>query len=269
MSRAVPAEKAVELYNTLLRLPKTDELAISRIAFQLESLRRAQPGNLNARVALLKAYCLLGRVELANELANGLWHVRSGMGRNAKKTYTTAVHNLGLYEKFVEVCSEISDELESKKDSIEIELLFTSFWRLGDLQSAKSYNEIMFHNTVDFENWQAIWKMYFAELEIRGLASHFREHQRIVREETAGKQIASTAVPMQDTDSGPQVVTFIFLPEMYKDRVAREDRILNRLEQYYNKYNLEHSGYWELNPTVLLHHHAIAYADPQKGQDAA
>lgn len=258
MSGAVPAEEALVLYNELVSLSPADEEAVARIAARLDQIRRTQPGNLNVRMALLKAYCLLGKAGFANDLANGLWNVRHSLASAVARNYALMIYDLGMYEKFLEFTEDPFSNPPPQKNSL-ANLWFNAFWRLGRLDDIRKYGG-RFRSTR--ENHQDVERL-FSELEGRKLTAHFAAHQHIIREETDRLQICAsiTAVCDEEVDNSSEIefATLIYVNEAYKERISREDVIRHRLETYYARFGLQGSGYWHLMPVILQSHKAISF----------
>lgn len=254
MSGAVPAEEAIVLWNNLFEVSPANEFVIIQTVSRLEKLRRTQPNNLMARVALLKGYTLLGKVEFAIDLADGIWNVRSLLAPSVAASFATLIYHLGMYERFLELAVDTSLDaaLIERKQS---QMKPIVFWRLGDLDKVRQCADSFVVNTIGRPDLNA----FLLELERRGLNGHFGAHQRIIREETIRQQVASTVFGIKDESDQTEICTIIYTPDTYKDRVAREDRIRNRLHSYYAQRGLANSGYWQLMPATLLSHKAVSF----------
>lgn len=258
MVGAVPEEEATVLHNDLIRLNPTDQQSAARMAWRLEVLQRNRPGDLNIKVSLIKAYCLLGRRNDAVSLVDSLWHRRYHIDGNMIRNYSLHLFALGMFERFLELDAELTEALSSADDPLLVGLRLTAFWRLGNLEKVKSFNQMLISVSATRYNW----KDYLSVIDEIGLSNHFATHQRVIREETANVQLYSTVKLVQDTGSGQQVATFIYTAEGYEQRIALEDRIRDNLDSYYLQNRLDPSQCWDAAPVIVLSFLSLAFNTP-------
>ena len=231
MAAPISAEESVGLHNRLMNLSFEEELAeIEGIQWRLQTVIRRQPGNVGARVALIKAFRTGGKREDAVDQASFVTNSCSSLDTQEMETYVSELVGLGLYDRAKPLFArELSKGLNSRLSGLALLAAVAS----GDLPWLRQIS------CIDGDDNHAA--DYLEVVEGSGLADHFGNHQGIVSS-IVGPRQCRVAVDLSydpdEPDELPGIVTYTFIPEIRAVRRELEQEIHEALENYYATHGL-------------------------------
>lgn len=199
MAAGIPARDAIDLYNKLVHLPFSAKAEIGQITWRLQRVWRG--GDIETAVAYLQALIMLGRVPEAHEVTDYVWSRKGQLSPQAAQTFAMHLTAMGRYKDAERLASEWVGADSSLASEFTAIRLYAALW-LGELDAAEKLD-------TRFASGSQI-STFRAELARSGLADHFADHQRIVRDIVADVQCHQQPF-IQSADGGVEFHQSIFI----------------------------------------------------------
>jgi hypothetical protein len=248
MAIGAPAEQAIEIFNELVRMVPAQTEAVSRIQWRLRALARSRPGDTVIGVARLLAELMLGNGVEAARHADHLWALRHVMGGDQLGTFLSELLHLGMFERAAQILGEIR---ESPVEAAVPNLLGSYLRVAWDSGSVEQLEAIV--NSPIAAQLLSGWQTFFGRLKDAGLTQHLAGRQKIIWEETFRRQCFSELIltPVEETEE-VELAHYVYVGGDYGERIALEEGIQSRLDDYFDKVRLGDSNHWSLITEILV-----------------
>ncbi|MFC0407603.1 hypothetical protein [Roseomonas elaeocarpi] len=239
MIAGVPAKKAFEIYNRVIRLDPSEKEQLGQAEWQLSGLVRKDRHDLAGLVALLQVKLVLGKADEAHRLSSDVMAKRALLEGGVRETYWKQLVSMARFSEAKKVASE---------HNIAHGREFLSYiaWYLGDVATVRASLEN--GEAADKEKWLRLLSSIRAE----NIEDLMPSHQDIITNVVSSKSVHTQLFCSSDGEGDFNAVQYYYVDVPFEVRFDMEMEIDRKVQELYKRHNHRASlGSLKVTPILL------------------